>query len=411
MNPNLKNFQDISRYNECWKHSLRCREVNTDVILGLRRLTINENHEIRDKGLKYIIDALYDDNWIKAIDMQNCGITDWGCSAVHKLLETNKEIVVFDLRKNDIVDMTAIASMISILGSHMTGDDMTEFGWMDIDSPICASSSEDSSSGGASGHTSAFSLVRSNQKVSNYILSNCQGQERLRTIQSAAALSFPRRSQTSLRQCRQLQMASRSKSLHGSMALVEFTGRSLLNRTGGLTRTSLTLAKARTGQKSANPARQLQVANWQADVNRRLSSLTVSKTPPAKSLRSTQSEQRLGSTKKSIPLRTVSSENKSKEVVESRKEENTGKSTEEEKILKLLELSCPKVKPAVDREESKSVAREMSSILQTKNAETFSIENYPLDINAFRMLQTNDTVTKKHQRCSYFKRLDVDGDD
>ncbi|CAB0008614.1 unnamed protein product, partial [Nesidiocoris tenuis] len=58
--------------------------------------------------------------------MQNCGITDWGCSAVHKLLETNKEIVVFDLRKNDIVDMTAIASMISILGSHMTGDDMTE---------------------------------------------------------------------------------------------------------------------------------------------------------------------------------------------------------------------------------------------------------------------------------------------
>ncbi|CAA9993843.1 unnamed protein product, partial [Nesidiocoris tenuis] len=90
--------------------------------------------------------------------------------------------------------------------------------------------------------------------------------------------------------------------------------------------------------------------------SRRLSSLTVSKTPPPKSLRSTQSEQRLGSTKKSIPLRTVSSENKSKDVVESRKEENTGKSTEEEKILKLLELSCPKVKPAVDREESKSVA-------------------------------------------------------
>ena len=58
--------------------------------------------------------------------MQNCGITDWGCTVVQKLLETNKEIVVFDIRKNDIVNMTAIASIISILGTHTTGSDITE---------------------------------------------------------------------------------------------------------------------------------------------------------------------------------------------------------------------------------------------------------------------------------------------
>ncbi|KAF6202463.1 hypothetical protein GE061_004864 [Apolygus lucorum] len=184
---NLIKFQDIMRYNECWKHSLRYREVNTEAIPGLRRFSINDNHEITDQGLEYIIEALYDDNWIKAIDMQNCGITDRGCSVVLKLLETNKEIVVFDIRKNDIINMTANASIISILGSHTKETDKIQFGWMDIDNPF-SGSSEDSSSGG--GSCSSYNLAYANEKVAKYVettvsLSNNQ----LRAIQSAAALT------------------------------------------------------------------------------------------------------------------------------------------------------------------------------------------------------------------------------
>lgn len=127
----LLKAQEIARYGECWKHSLRYREVPNELIPGLRRVTINNNPEIGDKGLQDIIDVLFDDYWIKAIDMQNCGITDWGCTLIQKLLNIDTEIVIFDVRKNPINDINMIANIVQTLAINSTEDDKGKYGWLD----------------------------------------------------------------------------------------------------------------------------------------------------------------------------------------------------------------------------------------------------------------------------------------
>ena len=61
----------MARFGECWKQSLRYREVDHDQIQGLRRVTLNDNPNIGDVGLQYITDVLMDDFWIRGIVKQN----------------------------------------------------------------------------------------------------------------------------------------------------------------------------------------------------------------------------------------------------------------------------------------------------------------------------------------------------
>ncbi|XP_014240277.1 centrosomal protein of 78 kDa-like isoform X2 [Cimex lectularius] len=131
---NLMKTQEIARYGECWKHSLRYRNVPNELIPGLRRITINDNPDIGDKGLNVMIDVLLDDFWIKAVDMQNCGITDWGCNLIQQLLCVDNEIVVFDVRRNPITDITIIANIVQTLAINSNDEDKANYGWIDIQS-------------------------------------------------------------------------------------------------------------------------------------------------------------------------------------------------------------------------------------------------------------------------------------
>lgn len=51
---------------------------NLDIMKGLRRLTLNNNPRIGNHGCKLLCEVLKDDHWMKAIDLQNCGIDDTG---------------------------------------------------------------------------------------------------------------------------------------------------------------------------------------------------------------------------------------------------------------------------------------------------------------------------------------------
>lgn len=45
--------------------SLRYRQPDLDAMQGLKRITLNNNSEIGDEGVSYLVDALSDDLWIK----------------------------------------------------------------------------------------------------------------------------------------------------------------------------------------------------------------------------------------------------------------------------------------------------------------------------------------------------------
>nr|XP_024218683.1 centrosomal protein of 78 kDa isoform X2 [Halyomorpha halys] len=127
----LIKFQEIARLGECWKQSLRYREVDHDQIQGLRRITLNDNPEIGDAGLQYINDVLMDDFWVRALDMQNCGITEDGASLIRRLIEINNEIGVIDLRRNPQLSNSTIAEIIKTLSTKIT-EEKAEYVWLHL---------------------------------------------------------------------------------------------------------------------------------------------------------------------------------------------------------------------------------------------------------------------------------------
>ena len=82
---------------------------------GLRRLTLNDNTQIGNNGSKLLCEALKEDKWLKAIDMQNCGLGDAAGNAWLNLLRApikssskvvtidslgNRTLGIVDLRRN-----------------------------------------------------------------------------------------------------------------------------------------------------------------------------------------------------------------------------------------------------------------------------------------------------------------------
>ncbi|KAL1116791.1 hypothetical protein AAG570_005263, partial [Ranatra chinensis] len=57
--------QELVRFDESWKHTLRYQSVDHSLLPGLRRITLNGNPSIGDKGLAHIVDVVVDDLWMK----------------------------------------------------------------------------------------------------------------------------------------------------------------------------------------------------------------------------------------------------------------------------------------------------------------------------------------------------------
>ncbi|KAK0162168.1 hypothetical protein PV327_008528 [Microctonus hyperodae] len=92
--------QKLLLYHDTWKDSLRYREPNFQTMGGLRRLTLNGNPNLGNLGVAQIIDAIQDSLWLKAFDLQNCGLTDSIGNNILELLDHNKTLQVIDVRLN-----------------------------------------------------------------------------------------------------------------------------------------------------------------------------------------------------------------------------------------------------------------------------------------------------------------------
>ncbi|XP_048449416.1 centrosomal protein of 78 kDa [Rhincodon typus] len=98
-------YQATKRHSQVWAESLRYRHPDLDCMTGLRRITMNCNTLIGDTGAIAFADALKDDLWLKALDLQQCGISNKGAKALLDILQTSSTLIVLDVRKNPLTDM------------------------------------------------------------------------------------------------------------------------------------------------------------------------------------------------------------------------------------------------------------------------------------------------------------------
>ncbi|KAM9081624.1 centrosomal protein of 78 kDa isoform 2-T2 [Megaptera novaeangliae] len=105
-------YQTIRRHEETWAESLRYRRPDLDCMAGLRRITLNCNTLIGDLGASAFAESLSEDLWLRALDLQQCGLTSEGAKALLKALETNRTLVILDIRKNPLVDHSVMKAVI-----------------------------------------------------------------------------------------------------------------------------------------------------------------------------------------------------------------------------------------------------------------------------------------------------------
>ncbi|XP_045636966.1 centrosomal protein of 78 kDa isoform X3 [Ursus americanus] len=105
-------YQTMRRHEEIWAESLRYRRPDLDGMAGLRRITLNCNTLIGDLGAGAFAESLSEDLWLRALDLQQCGLANEGAKALLKALETNRTLVILDIRKNPLVDHSVMKAVI-----------------------------------------------------------------------------------------------------------------------------------------------------------------------------------------------------------------------------------------------------------------------------------------------------------
>ncbi|KAM9207755.1 centrosomal protein of 78 kDa isoform 1-T1 [Dugong dugon] len=105
-------YQTMRRHEETWAESLRYRRPDLDGMAGLRRVTFNCNTLVGDLGASAFAESLSEDLWLRALDLQQCGLTNEGANAFLKALETNRTLVILDIRKNPLIDHSVMKAVI-----------------------------------------------------------------------------------------------------------------------------------------------------------------------------------------------------------------------------------------------------------------------------------------------------------
>nr|XP_023026291.1 centrosomal protein of 78 kDa [Leptinotarsa decemlineata] len=125
----LIKYQQINRYCESWHNSLRYENPQSGVMRGIKRITINCNPEFGDTGLEHILDELEDDLWIKALDLQRCGITENLSNRITDVIQYNKSLEIVDLRQNDLLYISTIERVLQLLREKQQFGHQPEFQW------------------------------------------------------------------------------------------------------------------------------------------------------------------------------------------------------------------------------------------------------------------------------------------
>lgn len=123
--------QKLALYHDTWKQSLRYREPKFETMPGLRRLTLNDNPHLGNGAVREMIEAVHDSLWMKALDLQHCGLTDQIGADLLNLLEQNSTLVVLDVRKNvNLNDELATEIMRRLVENDVEGK--LEYKWIGL---------------------------------------------------------------------------------------------------------------------------------------------------------------------------------------------------------------------------------------------------------------------------------------
>ncbi|XP_038259109.1 centrosomal protein of 78 kDa isoform X5 [Dermochelys coriacea] len=109
---NVLKHQAMKRHGEAWAESLRYRRPDLDCMTALRRITLNCNTLVGDRGARAFAECLGEDLWLKALDMQQCGISNDGAKSLLDAFQTNTTLVILDVRKNPLIDHTLMKKLI-----------------------------------------------------------------------------------------------------------------------------------------------------------------------------------------------------------------------------------------------------------------------------------------------------------
>ncbi|XP_027490499.1 centrosomal protein of 78 kDa isoform X2 [Corapipo altera] len=109
---NVLKHQAMRRHGEAWAESLRYRRPDLEYMTGLRRVTLNCNMLVGDRGASAFADCLGEDLWLKALDLQQCGISNEGARSLLDALQTNTTLVVLDIRKNPLIGHVLMKNII-----------------------------------------------------------------------------------------------------------------------------------------------------------------------------------------------------------------------------------------------------------------------------------------------------------
>ncbi|NWW68622.1 CEP78 protein, partial [Ifrita kowaldi] len=126
---NVLKHQAIRRHGEAWAESLRYRRPDLEYMSGLRRITLNCNMLVGDRGASAFADCLGEDLWLKALDLQQCGISNEGARSLLDALQTNTTLVVLDIRKNPLIGHVLMKNIIErVLKNGNSAD--SEYKWL-----------------------------------------------------------------------------------------------------------------------------------------------------------------------------------------------------------------------------------------------------------------------------------------
>ncbi|KAM4876900.1 centrosomal protein of 78 kDa isoform 2-T2 [Thomomys bottae] len=122
-------YQTMRRHEEIWAESLRYRTPDLDCMAGLRRITLNCNSLIGDLGARAFAESINEDLWLRALDLQQCGLTNEGAKVLLEALETNRTLAVLDIRKNPLIDLPMMKAVIKKVLQNGTSA-KSEYQWI-----------------------------------------------------------------------------------------------------------------------------------------------------------------------------------------------------------------------------------------------------------------------------------------
>ncbi|XP_020295536.1 centrosomal protein of 78 kDa-like [Pseudomyrmex gracilis] len=122
--------QKLALYHDTWKQSLRYRDANFETMPGLRRLTLNDNPHLGNCAVKEVIEAIRDSLWMKALDLQHCGLTDQIGTDLLNLLDQNNTLAVLDVRKNTNLNEELAVEIMKKLEENV--EEKSDYKWLGL---------------------------------------------------------------------------------------------------------------------------------------------------------------------------------------------------------------------------------------------------------------------------------------